>query len=422
MGIGREFILSVTAAAALRIPAFVYPIAAVRVLGFGDYTVFAAHYVFAGAIGAFAGEAIAATVSRAAASAAGAQAARRLVPLSLAVALCGACLIVGAAAVYLGLSGALQRESGEPGVLAWQYVALLSPGFFLNPPLLALANLRGDHLASAAWAVAWALLVMVLPLFAGASGGAPALFVVHGALTLAIASALIARLCGLRAIVAALSPTAEMRAFLSGLAPILLSMSLGGPVHGLCLYLLASSPGGVPEMAVFVAYYPWSVLIAFFASVQSNFVIQRVARAHGAQDRRQLGRMVAGVLGGNLGVALALALALLAVRDPVLGLYGEELPARHALFAMVLACGVASAAYASANQVVVSLGWGRLALFAAALYALAYCATTAIVVVRGGHGAFGLAATLFGCLLFFVTLYAVAIWRGVALRARGARD
>lgn len=380
-------------------------------LGFDDYVLFAAHYVFAGAIAAFLGEAVAVTVSRTAVHVEPAdEAVRRIGPISLGVVLVGACVILGGAALYLAASAGLDELPADRPIALHQ-VALLSIGFFLNPPLLALANIHGSHRLSAAWAIASAVLVTALPLFAGRYWGLPSMFAVYGALTLALAAVLFLRVVDVRSIAHGSLSRHDVRAFVSSLGPILLAMALGGPIHGFCLFLLAMSDGGLPEMAIFSAYYPWSILIAFFAGVQSNFVVSRLSAARTHADSDRLRRMVSLVLYGNLGVALLLAAVLYAARTAIFAIYGNELPIRDGLFALVLACGVAAAAFASTSQVVMSFGYGRYVSIASILYAIAYASITGITVVWAGFGAEGLAASLLVCLVFFVGLYVLAIFR-----------
>ncbi len=411
MGTRRDFLLASAASAAIRIPAFVYPIAALRLLGFEHYVIFAAHYVFAGAIAAFLGEAVAATVSRTAPRAGPpAEAVSRVGPVALGVVLCGACAILATAALYLGVSSLFDEAATERPV-AIHHVALLSTAFFLNPPLLALANVRGRQVFAAAWAIVSAATLTTVPLIAGRYHGLDALFATYGVVTLAMAAVLFVRVIDLGAARRAGSHASQLRGFLSSLGPIALAMALGGPIHGLCLFLLAHSEGGLPEMAVFSAYYPWSILIAFFAGVQSNFVISRLSAAQASADTERVRRTVSIVLYGNLAIALALACALYLGRVPVFAIYGAELPVREGLFALVLGCGVAAAAFASSSQIVMSFGYGRYVSISSILYAIAYCTTTAVTVVWAGYGAEGLAASLLVCLSFFVTLYVLAILR-----------
>lgn len=419
MGTNRAFLLTATASAAIRIPAFVYPIAALRILGFDDYVIFAAHYVFAGAIAAFLGEAVAATVSRTAAQIRPAEeAVRRIGPISLAVVITGACVIL--AGVELYLSWTSRTDVPAARLVGTHQVALLSASFFLNPPLLALANIHGSHRLSATWAIASALLVTALPLLAGRCWGLESMFLVYGVLTLALAALLFLNLVDVRALARGGVSRSDACEFVRSLGPITFAMALGGPIHGFCLFLLARSEGGLPEMAIFSAYYPWSILIAFFAGVQSNFVISRLSIAKLKADADRLRRMVLLVLYGNLSIASVLALVLYASRAEIFAIYGTELPVRNSLFALVLGCGVAAAAFASTSQIIISFAHGRYVTISSIVYAVAYCSATAGAVVWAGYGAEGLAASLLVCLTLFVALYGLAIFRSTFKRPLAA--
>jgi EPS I polysaccharide export inner membrane protein EpsE len=256
-----------------RMPNFVLPILAVRIFDFYDYSIFAVAFVTAAAVSAFLGEAIAATISRESYRIGHGEHGRASLAAFFRSAVLASYVSVMAGVSIYWLFFA--TANGDRWLLAAATI-LLVPAYLLPAATTALANASGLGNFAIAASLVGVPISVVLSFLLGARFGIAYYFVAYFTCVVltnlfvyfGVASARYRS--GLRA------GGETLREYGLVFMTILLPALLGGPVHGLCMSILGHQKGGVAELAVFVAYYPWSIAVSVVAAVLANYVIQMV--------------------------------------------------------------------------------------------------------------------------------------------------
>jgi O-antigen/teichoic acid export membrane protein len=205
--------------------------------------------------------------------------------------------------------------------------------------------------------------------------------------------------------------------YLQTFTAVVIPSLLGGPIHGLCLFMLRHAEGA-EELASFVAYYPWSLAVAIFAGVLSNFVIQTVVQIARTQDVSRLKRFVFRLLMVSTAISLLVASGLAVLSEFLFSFYGPSFVHRETLFTWMLICGVAAACVGTTSQVVIAIGQNDKLVLCAIMHAIVYVGLTLLLVGRLSEGAIGLVQAL-SCSLTMLALVQAA-FIALFLR-RGAR-
>lgn len=106
--------------------------------------------------------------------------------------------------------------------------------------------------------------------------------------------------------------------------PHTLSALLNTPVIWLTILLLAKSPNGIAEVAIFSAVERWRKLILFLPGTISKPSIPILAEAFGLENYKRAGKVIFGTLGINAAICGAIALVLALFAPQLLGLFGPE--------------------------------------------------------------------------------------------------
>lgn len=380
------------ASVVVRVPNLVLPIIAVRAFNFSEYSIFAVAFVTASAMSAFLGEAIAVTISRESYRARlGVQGAASLAAFFRVAILVSYSAIVAGLCLYWLFFAA---SGGDDGWLLAVGTILLVPAYMLPVATTALATASGHGNSSVVAALVGIPISIALSLLVGATFGVAYFFATYFAcvvLTNLYVYIKVASASSARSLHGAWKTLWEFGpVFIAILAPFF----LGGPVHGFCLSILGRQESGVAELAEFVAYYPWSLVVSAFAGFLTNYVIQLIVAIGRENDVPRLRRFLIRLLLGNVAVSVLMGVCLWHGKDFVFALYGPNFAMNQGLIGWMLVCGVSAACVSTTSQIVIGTGKGKGLLKCAVLHALLYSGLTYFFVEGLSQGATGLIRAL----------------------------
>lgn len=405
---------ALAASVVVRVPNLLLPIIATRIFNSSEYSVFAVALVTASAMSAFFGDAIAATISRESYRVGlGAQGGASLAAFFRKTLLASYALILGGVCIWLAY-----RPSDTDGSLSALATILFVPAYLLPAATAALATASGQGKSQVVASFVGIPISIAFSLFIGATFGIAYFFVTY------FVCVILTNLYVYTRVVAANSDDGSQRTgrtlreygpvFITVLLPFL----LGGPVHGLCLSILGRQEGGVTELAVFVAYYPWSILVSVFSGILTNYVIQRIVQIRRENNVPRLKRFLAHLLIGNVAVAVLVGACLWFGSDWVFALYGPRFAQNEALFGWMLICGISAACVSTTSQIMLAIGGGKGLLMCAVLHAVLYLGLTFFFVEWMVQGAAGLVRALTFSLSALALSHMVLIGVYVQINAR----
>lgn len=394
-----SFIAIFGSAVTQRLSVLIMTVLAARLIGAQEFGKFALVYATSISFSGFLGDALAATANRYAVSAkapdqGALEAGATVLSFGLLVAV-AAGLALTAGAPWLG---ALLSGGSAVDLTAYIRLAGLIAFFLLlNTVLNALLHTYQHNVAAALAALAGSLLSAGAALAGAYRGGALGMclgFALGSAMSTAIYGALLYR----RQPFAYLDPryiglfvrSGKIKEFT---LPTAATMALGGPVHWLCLSLLASSDDGLRNVAVFTVLFQWYSILTFIPGAMMNFTIPWLAREKSVHPQRA-GRAVAAVLLSNLGLSTALLCGIWLAKPQILALYGPDFTGEGQLLLLLGLCGLLASLIAVMNQVSWAFGrsWGN--LISALVYAAAYVASALVFIKWQGMGVLGLGAAI----------------------------
>lgn len=403
----RSFDL-IAASILARAPNFILPIFIARVLDFHEYSIFALAFATASASSAFLAEAIAATISRESHRAEqGAEGIASLCAFFRTGSLTSFLVIVTGVFFYYGLISQESEGTGPRSTLALATL-LLVPAYLLPAPGTALANACGSGRVSVLASLFGVPIAIGVSLALGAKSGVLYFLVSYCVLTLLTNLFVYRKVSQVNG-----SRGHRKRGALSGFAfiffYILAPFLLGGPVHGLCLAVLGRHDSGIEQVALFVAYYPWSMAVSVFSAVLGNYVVQTVVEVERNHSVLRLRKFLGYLLAGNLMLASLLSVCLWFGMDFALALYGPTIARNPTLFGWMLVTGIAAAFINSTSQIIIATGRGKGLLLCAILHATVYFGLTGVFVGLKGLGAIGLIQALFIALFFLALAHLILI-------------
>lgn len=406
----RSFQLIVASVLA-RAPNFLLPILAIRILDFPSYSIFAAGFAAAGSMSAFIGEAIAATISRESFRAnQGRAGSLSLSKFFCASVVCAYIFIVALVGLYLLLSiGKIAND--ERAWLTAAATILLVPAYLIPAAVTALANAHDRGNVSTLATLIGVPLSIASSLLIGVNFG-----FAYFLLTYFIFVVLTNSVVWIKAAPAPWSKYAPSlieiyRNYGPSLLAILLPFLLGGPIHGLCLFVLARAADGPIELAKFVAYYPWSISVSVPAAMLANYVIQTLVELKRTDDYQALRRFIVKLLIFAHVIAISISALLWINIDLIFVLYGPHFEHDPALFGWILVCGIGLTIISTTGQVLIGIGSKRGLIFCAMLNALIYVGLCTLLVAYLNLGAIGLARSLSYSLLVFALTHSLLIFR-----------
>ena len=374
-----------------RIPNFVLPIIASRIFDYSEYAIFAVAFVTASAMSVFLGEAIAATISRESY-----RVGLNEHGIASLAAFFRKSVLASYAFIILSLTVYQLISSGGDGD-GWLFGAatvLLVPAYLLPVTTTALATASGHGRSSAVASLVGIPVSITLSLLIGATFGVTYFFVIYFMGVVLTSLYVYGNVASASSGGGLHGGRKTLREYGPVFMAILVPFMLGGPVHGLCLSILGRQDGGVAELAVFVAYYPWSIVVSVFAGILTNYVIQLIVEIRRENDIPRLKRFVARLLLGNAAVAVLVGFFLWSGIDFVFALYGPEFARNQSLFGWMLVCGVSAACISTTSQIIIGTGKRKGLLISAASYAVLYIGLTFFFVERMSRGAEGLVQAL----------------------------
>lgn len=187
---------------------------------------------------------------------------------------------------------------------------------------------------------------------------------------------------------------------------IAIAAGFGGPVHGICMVLLGGAEGvGRFELAVFVLYYPFAMLVSFVPSLNSAFVIRLLSDKSKTTSRRNLSDIFLGntLLMAIVGVPLLIA-------SPLIHQYYENRLGVHVdLIPVMVAIGFLIGLFSVSSSIIISLRSPRDLLTPSLIQALFYVGTTYFGVTYFKFNALNVALTLGLSLLILLILHGFLI-------------
>lgn len=414
MTFSRRSLQIVLASVLARAPNFLLPIVAIRALDFSSYSIFAVGFAAAASMASCLGEAIASTISResfrAGQGMAGSSSLSGFFRSSI---LCAYLLIVALVGLYwlysIGSGG-----GGEWVWLAGLATILLTPAYLMPGAVAALANAHGRGSVATTASIVGVPVSITCSLLIGSEYGVVYFLLTYCFLVVLTNSIVFVKVApGLR------SDRSEgfvkqWRDYGPILLTVLMPFLLGGPVHGLCLFILGSGAGGSTELAMFVAYYPWSMAVSIFSAILANYVIQTVVEVERRADVLGLRKFVARLLPLSLAVATTVAAVLWGGMDFVFTLYGPAFAGSESLFSWMLICGIVSAIVSTTSQILIGVGSRRGLVFCAMLHAILYVGLCLLLIGELDLGAVGLARSLSYSLLTLALAHVLLIGRRLA--------
>lgn len=364
-------------------------VSAVRFLDPSDFGAFGYGYATAVSLSAFLGDAIAAAILREPDKQLPLAGLREeILPAYLAFAFLGAAFI----SALVGIVGLIAlKDSSEDGILA---MMALSFSLVLNASIFAFLCRCGFRKQAAVISLGGSAFIL------GASA-LPSGFHAPGAYLWISAMGLLGSLlCHIFYVVYRVLPLSQfvrggkiavLRGERSGfLAKTCAAFALGGPVHWICLSILAGADDGLLHVGIFSAFFQWYLVLTFIPSSLVYVTLPLLAEAYSTGGRGRFARRLYSLIGisaviGSLLVALSLFSQGLVSRYYGIA-YGEHWWA----FVASIACATVAAMLAFGTQACLAAGRAKENLYATLTYAFFYLALTIVLVGFGGAGALGM--------------------------------
>lgn len=173
--------------------------------------------------------------------------------------------------------------------------------------------------------------------------------------------------------------------------PTMATMALGGPVHWICISLLAASATGLHDVAVFTAFFQWYSIFIFIPAALTNFTVPLLVKAAHAGHFRKYSLYA---IAANVGVGGFFLILILCFYPRILGLYGADFKGDANALLLLAICGFFASLIAVMNQISWAAGktWGN--LMAACIHACSYVTASLVFIKIMGFGVAGLAAAI----------------------------
>lgn len=243
----------------------------------------------------------------------------------------------------------------------------------------------------------------------GAEGAMAGLALAHGSVWLANRAA-VRRYCLRRGIEADQRPDWREASIFGGFTlPAILSTAMLTPVIWIATTMLARSPGGYAEVALFIVAHQWRAVTVFLSNIVAQPTLALLPELHERGDGRGFRQILRTSILVNVLTGAAAGLAIVAGADWIASFYGAafaeaQTPIRYLIAASILNC------YTSAiGNALASVGRMWLSTGLNAMWALLLLAGTAALAPR--MGATGLAVSFLISYLALAVAGTAAAWK-----------
>lgn len=372
--------------------AFVLTISAVRHLAPSEFGAFGYGYATAVGLSAFFGDAISAAALREPDTKGGLAG-----PCGVVLSAYFGLAIVGAAALagLTGLAAILGAENRSVG--GTFAIVVLSFCLALSTSAFSILCRRGYRKHAAVCSIGGSAVILTGAIWPGGLPDASAYLWVSAVgvmATLACHLAHLSRKAGLDIRVSRSSIAGLRGERASFLAKTSAALALGGPVHWLCLTILASSGDGMVQVAIYAAFFQWYLVLTFLPSSLAAITVPWLAAGYSTKGGGELSRRLNRVLGYVLAVGGGVVAVAAFGAPTVAGLYGTEYAEHWPALVAAIACAVVAVLIAFGMQAYLASGRAGENLLATLVYSAQYLASTAILVGYFDWGALGLFTAL----------------------------
>ena len=187
---------------------------------------------------------------------------------------------------------------------------------------------------------------------------------------------------------------------------IALAASFGGPVHGICMLLLGSAKiTGRFELAIYVLYYPFAMLVSFIPSLNSTFIIRKLAKNLKQTSQQRLRE----ILISNIVLMVLVCAPLLMVSTAIHQYYQARIGVHQNLLPKMVQIGFLIGLCSVSSSILISLKNPQCLLKPSIIQALCYAGATYVGVNYLKFDASSVGLSSAGSLLILLTYHFLLI-------------
>lgn len=178
-----------------------------------------------------------------------------------------------------------------------------------------------------------------------------------------------------------------------GLWKTITSLSLGGPIHWLCLSMLYRATDGVAQTAIFSAWFQWYLVLTFFPSAAMQITIPWILGDDGSKESSCY--KVHQLIKWYISVGVVLFVLFIFFIDEIIAYYPTAYAS--AKFELILAfcCGIGAGLGTMLTHSLLAIGKAAQNLTVAICYSTGYLGFVGILVGYFGCGALGMYVAIF---------------------------
>lgn len=394
----KQLVFRIAGVAPTKAGSVLLPIIGSTVLVLESYKDFALSYVLAMAVSAFSGESLAITVSKLFDE-------RKNLLNILFKTSCIVFIITIIVAAFL-----YQVRLGEL-VISYQSYEVLFGAFFLCainifiPPSINLIMLRKPTVQTVCGINVMVLISITTAFLVGKATGLVGM-VFSYSLILLVGTTVILNMSDGPQYPTILFNSDTGRRFFKSYSLIALAASFGGPVHGICLLLLgAVEHTGRLDLATFVLYYPFAVVVSFIPSLNSTFVINHLENTLSPVSKHILQK----IFFSNFILMMAVCVPLLMMTGYIHRYYENQIGEHTNMLPIMLIIGALLGTFTISSSVLIALRNPNILLKPSIVQALCYLGTTYIGTTYFEFNAVTLGLSLAGSISVLLAYHALII-------------
>jgi O-antigen/teichoic acid export membrane protein len=174
--------------------------------------------------------------------------------------------------------------------------------------------------------------------------------------------------------------------------PTASTMALGGPIHLLCIGILASTPAGLREVAAFSALYYWYIALMFVPSASVNYSLPYFASAADVPAKLRTTALLFILM---LSVGSTIMYLVIWVATPrILSLYGTAFANDASVLRILALAGAIAAVATGVGQILWAAGKTWTNFRVTLIYAICYLCASIYYIKMQHEGAEGLAKAI----------------------------
>lgn len=202
----------------------------------------------------------------------------------------------------------------------------------------------------------------------------------------------------------------SLRETLIFLGPALLVAVVGAPVHWFCMTLLAHSPDGLKQMAIFNVAFQWYLIIAFIPSALANMSISFFSRFSSIDSEVTPARVLILTLSVVSVVALVVGFPIIIFPDVAASLYGGNYASASEIIRLLVIAAVIASPSLCLQQYIAAHGGIWKNFIFAVVYSALYIGFT-VVAMRMDAGGYGIALGILLSAIFLLILQIIFIFK-----------